>query len=222
MHRDAYNDMVRSKEHVSYEVPYEHTRVSRLLRSIQVGHIASIAAAKTTIEATPGKRDDFEEAADFLILNAPSAKAVRNEHRISVLRAGGNDSDDENPTKTLDDYANVNVDDRFYTRQEYSQLSSNQKHKLKLLRDKRGNQSNNVGKRKRRNMNKKAKFKKMKKENEEMRQRISALESNSTNGNNNSGNGNINNNNTTAQNDNGNNNNKIVRFNQRNQGNSSS
>ena len=31
--------------------------------------MASVAAAKTTIEATPAKRNDFEEAADFLILN---------------------------------------------------------------------------------------------------------------------------------------------------------
>ena len=74
MHRDAYNDTVRSKDHVQYEAPNEHTRVSRLLRSIQASQMASIAAAKTTIEATPSKRESFEEAADFLILNAPQIK----------------------------------------------------------------------------------------------------------------------------------------------------
>ena len=221
MHRDAYNDMVRSKEHVDYEIPNEHTRVSRLLRSIQAGHIASIAAAKTTIEATPGKRDDFEEAADFLILNAPTSKALREDYRISAVQS--NERDNEGDGKTLDDYANVSVDDRFYTRQEYSQLSANQKHKLKLLREKRGQQSSNVGKRRRRNQNRKGKFKKIKKENDELRLRISALESGP---NNNSGNtaGNNNNpstNNTQTNSNSDNVNNRTVRFNQRAQGNSS-
>ena len=72
MHRDAYNNMTRAAENVGYEVPNERTRVTRLLWSIHANHMASVAAAKTTIEATPAKRDDFESAADFLILNAPS------------------------------------------------------------------------------------------------------------------------------------------------------
>lgn len=227
MHRDAFNDMVRSKEHVNYEVPNERTRVSRLLRSIQAGHIAAIAAAKTTIEANPSKRDDFEEAADFLILNAPSTKSFRNDQRISAFNSYNDSSgsgNNNNQNNTLDDYRNVSVDDRFYTRQEYSQLTSDQKHKLKLLREKRGNDSSNVGKRKKRNDNKKKKFKKVKQENDELRQRIAALESNGGNSNrnangsnNNAGN---NNNNSEGNNhnngtDGNNNDNRTVRFNQR-------
>ena len=66
----------------------------RLLRSIQAGHIASIAASKTTIETTPAKRDDSKEAADFLILNTPANKGMSQDHRIVVFgigNGGGND-----------------------------------------------------------------------------------------------------------------------------------
>lgn len=177
MHRDAYNDMVRANDHVSYEAPNERTRVTRLLRSIQANHIASIAAAKTTIEATPIKRDDFEEAADFLILNAPAQKSMPNDQRISAVDTNDKDG----------------IEDRFYTIDEYRSLSNNQKYKLKLLREGRGEEAgkqggNNGGnggggskKTKRRNMNQKKKFKRMKSENDEMKQRIAALESGKSN-----------------------------------------
>ena len=166
MHRDAYNDMVRANEHVTYEAPNERTRVTRLLRSIQANHIASIAAAKTTIEATPAKRDDFEAAADFLILNAPANKVMQQEQRIAALETNLNDKD-------------AKVEDRFYTSAEYSKLTSNQKFKLKLLREQRGEEASKTGKRQKRNESKKKKFKKLRTENEELKQRISALESNS-------------------------------------------
>ena len=183
MHRDAYNDMVRATEHIQYEIPNEHTRVSRLLRSVQANHIASIAAAKTTIEANQTKRDDFEEAADFLVLNAPVGRAVNQALRISAVH-----SEPGNDDKTLDDYSHVQIDDRFYTRDEYGQLTSDQKHKLKLMRESRtsGGSHNRNDKRRRRNGNKKRKFKKMRTENKELRQKIAALESsNSENGNDN-------------------------------------
>ena len=175
MHRDAFNDMVRASDNVSYEPPNEHTRVSRLLRSVQASHIASIAAAKTTIEATPLKRDDFELAADFLILNAPANKSMGRDHRISQVTF--DDDVDTHDLKT------VKVNDRFYTPQEYRELSDKQKHKLKLLREERGQESKKSGKGGgKRNRGKggattdKKKFKKMKSDNKKLLQRISALE----------------------------------------------
>ena len=83
--------MVRAKDHVTCEAPNERTRVTRLLKSIQAGHIASIAATKTTIEATPTMRDSYENAADFLILNAPAPKANQHDHRISSVVEGDDD-----------------------------------------------------------------------------------------------------------------------------------
>jgi len=170
MHRDAYNDMVRANEHIAYETPNEHTRVSRLLRSVQANQLASIAAAKTTIEATPSKRDDFELAADFLILNAPASKSLQQEQRIAAFDT---DATYEKSSK----YKDGQVQDRFYTVEEYRKLSTNQKMKLKLLREQRGDDSKPSGKRSNRNDQKKNNYKKLKSENADLMQRISALES---------------------------------------------
>ena len=93
------------------------------------------------------------------------------------MRGVSHDDDDDV------DLSNVKVDDRFYTPKEYNDLSSDQKHKLKLLREKRGGKSKG-NKRKGKGSGKgnnekgqyKKKFKKMQKENKTMQQRIAALE----------------------------------------------
>ena len=182
MHRDAYNDMTRASENVGYEVPNERTRVTRLLRSIHANHMASVAAAKTTIEATPAKRDDFELAADFLILNAPSNRSTQNEQRISMVNQNYDDGD----MKTLDELDHAKVEDRFYTQKEYKTLSIDQKCKLKLLREKRdrkGSKSKRSrGKDNSSTRNSSAnKFKKLQGKNKSLKQRISALESKAKN-----------------------------------------
>jgi len=176
MHRDAYNDMTRASENVGYETPNERTRVTRLLRSVQANHIASIAAAKTTIEATPSKRDDFELAADFLILNAPTNRSMVQDQRISMVGQ-------EYESKSMGDVKHAKVEDRFYTQSEYRALSSDQKCKLKLLREKRDKSGGKGGKRKsgapRNNNSSSKKFKKLQGENDELKHRIAALESKS-------------------------------------------
>ena len=177
-HRDSYNDMVRANEHVQYEVPNERTRVGRLLKSIHANHIASIAAAKTTIEATPTMRENFESAADFLILNAPIMRNQSNDQRISALSSGNGNNED----KTLDDYSHVQVEDRFYTPEQYADLSRDQRAKLRLLRMSRGGNDRKQSKTKRRNQKRKNYLKKTKAENEELKQRIAALESAEANG----------------------------------------
>jgi hypothetical protein len=138
--------------------------------------MASIAAAKTTIEATPAMRDDFKLAADFLILNAPASQASGRSQRISQVTFEDDDED-------LHDLKAVKVDDRFYTPQEYRELSNQQKHKLKLLRSDRGADSKKSGKGKGKGKRKGGtsgrpdkKFKKMQSENKKLKQRISALE----------------------------------------------
>ena len=178
LHRDAYNDMVRAKDHVTYEAPNERTRVTRLLKSVQAGHIASIAAAKTTIEATPHMRDDFENAADFLILNAPAPKAMQHDYRVSAVL--GDDDDDKSGE----------VEDRFYTDAEYQTLNGKQRYNLRMLRENRGKSGGGKyskkrpgaggdkdSRTKRRNQQKRARFKNMKSENDDLKQRIAALES---------------------------------------------
>ena len=84
--------------------------------------------------------------------------------------------------KTLDDLSHAKVEDRFYTQKEYKTLSSDQKCKLKLLREKRdgkgskGKRSRGKDKSSTRNSSSK-KFKKLQGENKTLKQRISALES---------------------------------------------
>ena len=132
-HRDSFNDMVRASEHIQYEIPNEHTRVSRLLNSIQADHIASVTSAKTTIEADNARRNDFELAADFLCLLAPKSKPMQRDHRVSSLT-----TEESSQLKSLDD---VEVEDVFYKSNEYNRLSQEAKTKLFLLRKQRGDDS---------------------------------------------------------------------------------
>ncbi len=72
-HREAFNEMVRAAQFIPYEVPNEHTRVGRLIKSIQ-SKDPSIVSAITHIQGNALQRDDFELAADFLLLTAPKLK----------------------------------------------------------------------------------------------------------------------------------------------------
>ena len=72
-------------------------------------------------------RDDFETAADFLILNAPTIRSQQNDQRISALEQGDGD------TQTLSELSHVKVKDRFYSPEEYGTLNKDQKAKLRLL-----------------------------------------------------------------------------------------
>ena len=79
---------MRAAQFTQFAPPREHTRVRRLLASIQSNE-ATIVSAKTTILADMNKRDDFELASDFLLLAAPS-EPINNgrQHRISSVKWG--------------------------------------------------------------------------------------------------------------------------------------
>ena len=83
-HRDAHNELVRASQFVAYEVPNDHTRVGRLLKSI-TSKDGAILAAITHIQFTRTMRDSFEDAADFLLLTAPAAKEIERSYRISAV-----------------------------------------------------------------------------------------------------------------------------------------
>ena len=84
-HREAHNDFVRASQHVYYKPPNEHTRVSRLLKSITASD-QRVVLSMTTILANNAKRDDFELAADFFLLTAPQKQGDENEQqRISDI-----------------------------------------------------------------------------------------------------------------------------------------
>ena len=58
MYREAHNDLVRASNQINYIPPNNTSRVRYLLNSIQTSD-ATILAAKTTIMADGGKKNDF-------------------------------------------------------------------------------------------------------------------------------------------------------------------
>ena len=75
-HRNAFVSMQQCDEHVSFQLPHEHTRVGYLLEGIQSidpGLQAAMASVKTD-DGRDGMRNDFEAAAAHLLPYDPVAK----------------------------------------------------------------------------------------------------------------------------------------------------
>ena len=128
-HREAHNELMRASQFVQYEIPNEHTRVTRLLKSI-TSKDAAILAAVAFIQGTPAKRDNFESAADYLLLTAPTAKDVERSYRISALTLGNDDNKSGNGGGRRPDIGKTGVELRYYKRSEYEKLNSNQRAEL--------------------------------------------------------------------------------------------
>ena len=136
-HREAYNDMVRASQHVEYSLPNEHTRVGRLLKSI-TSKEPSIVSAITHIHGTTTQRNDFETAADFLLLTSPTNTNVSNTQRISASRTTSDGGDTKKGPET-------GVEIRYYTKKEYAKLSQAQRKELAKLRElKNGDSKSNI------------------------------------------------------------------------------
>ena len=97
-HREAHNELVRAAQFVQYELPNGHTRVSRLLKSI-TSKDGSILAATTHIQGTSTMREDFEAAADFLLLTAPTPKEIERSYRISAVNLSSSSGTNTNNNK---------------------------------------------------------------------------------------------------------------------------
>ena len=119
-HREAHNEMMRASQFVEYELPNEHTRVGRLIKSI-VNRDPSIVSAVTHIQGNTEQRNDFELAADFLLLTAPKLKENPQNHRISAIKAQKNQKHG---------LGKSGVEFRYHSRQEYHKLNKAQKKEL--------------------------------------------------------------------------------------------
>ena len=126
-HREAHNDFVRAGQHIPYAEPGEHTRVRRLLHSIQ-SKDAVIISAKTTIQADAAKQNDFELASDFLLLMAPLPTPNARHHNVS----GVHGSDDKKKT------FKKKTETRYYKADEWRRLSHDEKKKVLEQRGNRG------------------------------------------------------------------------------------
>jgi hypothetical protein len=108
----------------------ERTRVSYLLDSIQCNH-QQLVAAKTAILSDDAKRNDFELAADFLLLNAKSFKSEKaqgGDWNVSALKQK--------------DGNRAQVELRYYKKKEYEKLTKDQKAELHRLRKEKAENGN--------------------------------------------------------------------------------
>ena len=145
-HREAHNDFIRASQHISYSLPNETTRVQRLLRSIQCKD-GTILLAKTTILADPLKKNDFEQAADFLLLVAPTSVDQDRSHNISALKRKL-DGYERKPSRRYNKGPSGN-EVRYYSQSEWWKLSQEERNevtaKRKVLRNKgKGDQNTKI------------------------------------------------------------------------------
>ena len=125
-HQEAHNNMMRATQHVEFEKPNEHIRVGRLIKSITTKEPA-IVSAITHIQGSTIQRNDFETAAEFLLLTAPNASKTGN-HRINAVKTKGKGKGNHKIGP------NTGVELRYYTKAEYRNLSNNKRKELAQLR----------------------------------------------------------------------------------------
>jgi hypothetical protein len=140
-HRNAFVSMQAAAEHVTYQLPNEHSRVGFLIDAIQcndAGLQAGMASIKSD-KTVDGLRNNFEAAATHLLPYDPVQKK-RSDH------AGGKRASADISDTTTGEEANVSsfgtkkgigssgVSLRFHTRAEYDKLPVDQKEELRAWR----------------------------------------------------------------------------------------
>lgn len=134
-HRDAYNDMVRASQNITYALPEGRTRVSRLLASLATTE-PNIVSAKTQILSNAILMGSFEDAAELLLLvNPKRSHEPRTGHRISAVNTGDRKRKSGNRDKNCE-RGRSGVSLRYHKVHEYKKLSEEQKQELKEWRAK--------------------------------------------------------------------------------------
>ena len=88
-HTEAYNDLMRAPQQITYAPPNETSQVRCLSTRIQSSD-PTIYSGKTTIQVDAAKKDNFEEAADFLLTICPAPKLqLHGNHRIAAVKTRG-------------------------------------------------------------------------------------------------------------------------------------
>jgi hypothetical protein len=150
-HRNAYVSMQQCAEHVAFQLPNEHTRVTYLLDGIQCND-APLQAAMALVrnDTDPdGKMNDFEATASYLLPHDPVSKK-----RIAGTKRGVAEISDTSGIEASSSTAGklargqTGVEFRFHERAEYSQLSSEQKEELREHRLNRGTKKSDKGNKK--------------------------------------------------------------------------
>ena len=128
-HREAYNDLIRASQQITYAPPNEASRVRYLLSSIQSSD-PTICSGKTTIQADAAKKGDFEEAADFLLTVCPAPKPQsQGNHRIAALKSKTGKGKIRTGPKT-------GVEVRYYRKDEWHKLNREEQREVREIRQK--------------------------------------------------------------------------------------
>ena len=135
LHRNAFVQMQASSAHVKFQLPNEYTRVGLLLTAIQTSDAALQAAMSAVRVDAHGMRGDFERAVAHLLPHDPVAlkkasSSKRDNSNISGADAGANISGTEGKPSR----GKTGVHLRYYKRDEYNDLTSEQKAELKEWR----------------------------------------------------------------------------------------
>ena len=142
-HRNAFVSMQQCAEHVSYQMPNEHTRVGYLLEGIQcsdAGLQAAMASVRTD-NGADGMRNDFEKAAAHLLPYDPVAKkrAAVTQNKRSAAQISSIELEEESvkgevSSTMMSKKASIGktgVHLWYHTPAEYDNLSNEQKDELR-------------------------------------------------------------------------------------------
>ena len=129
IHRDAYNDMVRTP---NYNYPDESSRVRKMLNGIQSKDPAIIAAV-INVQTSNTLSRNFEAAADA-IQKCIKSKKITQTHRISMTQVRNSNkttpNNRNNNNKQKIHKGKTGVELRYYKRKEYSKLNKEQRAEL--------------------------------------------------------------------------------------------
>jgi hypothetical protein len=139
-HRNAYVMMTAAAEHVTYQLPNEHSRVGYVLEAIQcsdAGLQAAMASIKTD-QSINGLRNNFEAAATHLLPYDPVLKK-RTDHAGSKRGSAdisGTTGEDTNVSSfgSKKGTGSSGVELRYHTKEEYGTLGKAQKDELREWR----------------------------------------------------------------------------------------
>jgi hypothetical protein len=146
-HRNAYVSMQQCAEHVAFQLPNEHTRVTYLLDGIQCNDAplqAAMALVRNDTDPT-GKMNDFEATASYLLPHDPVSKKRTAGAKRGVAEISDTSGIEASSTAGKLAHGQTGVEFRFYERAEYSQLSDDQKAELREHRMNRNNKKSEKG-----------------------------------------------------------------------------
>lgn len=145
-HRNAYVSMQQCAEHVTFQLPNEFTRVTYLVDAIQCGDAglqAAMALVRADDQPPRGKMFNFEATASYLLPYDPVAKkrtaqVKRGPSQISDVSADFEADVSAASGSSKPAVGRTGVEFRFYKKQEYRNLTTEQKDELREYRKTQG------------------------------------------------------------------------------------